>query len=79
VKCVLSLFELFRAKWYKSIQEKRYKVNLKDEGDKNVLETLRTQNEELKSALVKMEAEFPYLKHNLRKINNLVLPSNAQD
>ena len=35
---------------------------------------LRSQNHELKAVLAKMEEEFPYLRHNLKKVNGL-LPS----
>ncbi len=62
-----------RAKWYRSIGDKRYKLAMKDD-EKSALDSLRAQNEDLKAALTKMEAEFPSLKPSLRKINNHLLP-----
>ena len=63
-----------RAKWYKAVHEKKYRTAAKDESETNTLEALRSQNQELKAALTRMEEEFPYLRHNLKKINAL-LPS----
>ena len=64
-----------RAKWYKAVYEKKYRpAAAKGESERCTLEALRSQNQELKVALTRMEEEFPYLGHNLKKINAL-LPS----
>ena len=65
-------FLMFRAKWYKAVHEKKYKPAAKDESKRNTLEVLRSQNHELKAVLAKMEEEFPYLRHNLKKVNALL-------
>ena len=51
-------------------------TSMRDEGDdggSKDLATLREQNTELKKSLDKLEQEFPYLKNNLRKVNNLMI------
>ena len=67
-----------RAKWYKAVHEKKYKQTSKDEGgERSTLEVLRGQNQELKAVLSKMEEEFPYLRHNLKKVKALLPPSTT--
>ena len=67
-----------RAKWYKAVHEKKYKQASKDEGgERSTLEVLRGQNQELKAVLTKMEEEFPYLRHNLKKVKALLPPSTV--
>ena len=57
---------------------KKYKQTSKDEGgERSTLEVLRGQNQELKAVLTKMEEEFPYLRHNLKKVKALLPPSTA--
>ena len=54
---------------------KKYKQISKDEVERSTLELLRGQNQELKAVLTKMEEEFPYLRHNLKKVKALLPPS----
>ena len=68
---------MFRAKWYKVVHEKKYKPAAKDDGEKNMLEVLRGQNQELKAVLAKMEEELPYLRHNLKKVNAPFSPATV--
>ncbi len=78
-----------RAKWYKAVQEKRYRLAsspttaASSEGPESShserggrledLNGLRLQNRLLKEQLVQMEQAFPHLKHSLRRIGNLML------
>ena len=68
---------MFRAKWYQAVHEEKYKSAAKDDGERNTLEVLRGQNQELKATLAKMEEEFPYLRHNLKKVSALLLPATV--
>ena len=68
---------MFRAKWYKAVHEKKYKPAAKDESERSTLEVLRGQNQELKAVLIRMQEEFPYLRHNLKKVGAL-LPSASE-
>ncbi len=60
-----------RAKWYRLIKEKRYRLVIRDEGGgsgMSDLGVLMQQNIELKEALEELENEHVHLKPSIRKI-----------
>ena len=58
-----------RAKWYRSVNDKKYRLTLKDTEDSANTEIimLQTQNKNLKEILRILQDEFPALKRNIRK------------
>lgn len=58
-----------RAKWYRSINEKKYRLTLKDseETAKTEIIMLQTQNKNMKEILRILQDEFPALRRNIRK------------
>ena len=70
-----------RAKWYRAIKDKKYRLVARDEDKvKNELFTIKSQNEDLRETVEKLEAEFPYLSSGLKKITNIILvPTPSMD
>ena len=68
-----------RAKWYRSIKEKKYRMSAAAESsepnqakDVDDVTQLRAQNEALKEAVRAMREKFPYMEHNLRRVENFL-------
>ena len=57
-----------RAKWYRSIKAKKYKLS-KDSDDAalNEIAQMRDQNGQLRSLLMQWQEEFPFYRRNLQK------------
>jgi hypothetical protein len=58
-----------RAKWYRSINDKKYRLSLKDNEDSanSEIAMLQTQNKSLTEILRILQNEFPALRRNIKK------------
>jgi hypothetical protein len=58
-----------RAKWYRSINDKKYRLSLKDNEDSanSEIAMLQTQNKSLIEILRILQNEFPALRRNIKK------------
>ena len=57
-----------RAKWYRSIKVKKYKMSVEnDDVALNEIIQLREQNSDIKKLMVKLQEEYPYYKRSIQK------------
>ena len=57
-----------RAKWYRSIKVKKYKMSVEnDDVALNEIIQLREQNADIKKLMAKLQEEYPYYKRSIQK------------
>ena len=74
VKLNMILHLQTRARWYKSIKDKKYRPSHRDEAQSAAeLSHVQAQNDELRNILKLLMEEFPRLKRNISKARNMIV------
>ena len=74
VKLNMILHLQARARWYKAINDKKYRPSHRDEAQSATeLSHVQAQNDELRNILKLLMEEFPRLKRNISKARNMIV------